>query len=188
MWPWTTKPVLSRWGIFVAIAKNTLCESKLLIFLFYTKIIRTLSKDHVPWRYLVNFLNILIFLHPQIPDFKCVWRMDDLDGGAQCRLLPGAHCARFGPEDGKESHEFRPEYCSAMWYIQPEARQHTHIQKQLLYCSLRDVPCSGEKKASCEYSPHWGVWETLYCRSQQRSLQFPSLLIWAFLNEKREKR
>ncbi len=22
--PWTTKPVLSRWGIFVAIAKNTL--------------------------------------------------------------------------------------------------------------------------------------------------------------------
>lgn len=54
---------------------------------------------------------------------KCVWRMDDLDGGAQCQLLPGAHGARFGPEEGKESHEFRPEYCSAMWYIQPEARQ-----------------------------------------------------------------
>ncbi len=29
MWPWTTKPVLSRWGIFVAIAKNTLYGSKL---------------------------------------------------------------------------------------------------------------------------------------------------------------
>ncbi len=27
--PWTTKPVLSRWGIFVAIAKNTLYGSKL---------------------------------------------------------------------------------------------------------------------------------------------------------------
>ncbi len=29
MWPWTTKPVLSRWGIFVAIAKNTLYRAKL---------------------------------------------------------------------------------------------------------------------------------------------------------------
>ncbi len=36
MWPWTTKPVLSRWGIFVAKAKNTLYGSKLLIF-FYAK-------------------------------------------------------------------------------------------------------------------------------------------------------
>ncbi len=32
VWPWTTKPVLSRWGIFVAIAKNTLYGSKLSIF------------------------------------------------------------------------------------------------------------------------------------------------------------
>ncbi len=37
MWPWTTKPVLSRWGIFVAIAKNTLYGSKLLIFLLCQK-------------------------------------------------------------------------------------------------------------------------------------------------------
>ncbi len=29
MWPWTTKPVSSRWGIFVAIAKSTLYGSKL---------------------------------------------------------------------------------------------------------------------------------------------------------------
>ncbi len=29
IWPWTTKPVLSRWGIFVTIAKNTLYGSKL---------------------------------------------------------------------------------------------------------------------------------------------------------------
>ncbi len=36
MWPWNTKPVLSRLGIFVAIVKNALCESKLSI-LFYEK-------------------------------------------------------------------------------------------------------------------------------------------------------
>ncbi len=34
--PWSTKAVLSRWGIFVAIAKNTLHGSKLYIF-FYAK-------------------------------------------------------------------------------------------------------------------------------------------------------
>ncbi len=33
MWPWTTKPVLSRWGIFVVIAKNRLHGSKWYIFL-----------------------------------------------------------------------------------------------------------------------------------------------------------
>jgi len=43
-----------------------------------------------------------------------MWWIEDLDGGAQCRLLPGAHGARFGPEEGKESHELRPEYWSAM--------------------------------------------------------------------------
>ncbi len=32
-----TKPVLSRWGIFVAIANNTLYGSKLLIFLLCQK-------------------------------------------------------------------------------------------------------------------------------------------------------
>uniref|UniRef100_A0A671NHZ7 Afadin n=1 Tax=Sinocyclocheilus anshuiensis TaxID=1608454 RepID=A0A671NHZ7_9TELE len=34
---WSTKPVLSRWSIFVAIAKNTLYGSKLLIFLLCQK-------------------------------------------------------------------------------------------------------------------------------------------------------
>ncbi len=34
VWPWTTKPVLSHWGIFVAIAKNTLYGSKLSIHIF----------------------------------------------------------------------------------------------------------------------------------------------------------
>ncbi len=34
---WSTKPVLSRWGIFVAIANNTLYGSKLYIFLLCQK-------------------------------------------------------------------------------------------------------------------------------------------------------
>lgn len=72
-----------------------------------------------------------------INGYKCVWRIDDLDGGDQCRLLAGAHGARFGPEEGKESHELCPEYCSAMWYIQPEARQtHTHTKANNCSCSL----------------------------------------------------
>ncbi len=37
MWAWSTKPVISRWGIFVEIAKNTLYGSKLLIFLLCQK-------------------------------------------------------------------------------------------------------------------------------------------------------
>ncbi len=53
---WSTKPVLSRWGIFVAIANNTLYGSKLYIFSFMPKIISILSKDHVPLIYFVNFL------------------------------------------------------------------------------------------------------------------------------------
>ncbi len=34
---WSTKPVLSRWGIFVAIANNTLYGSKLYIVLLCQK-------------------------------------------------------------------------------------------------------------------------------------------------------
>ncbi len=43
----------SRWFIFVAIAKNTLylCV-KIIDFSFMPKIVRIISKDHVPWRYL----------------------------------------------------------------------------------------------------------------------------------------
>ncbi len=55
MWPWTTKVVLSRWGIFVAIAKNALYGSKLSIS-FIPKIIRILSKDCAPRRYFVSVL------------------------------------------------------------------------------------------------------------------------------------
>ncbi len=44
MWPWTTKPVLSRWGIFVAIAKKDTVWVKIIDFSFIPKIIKTLSK------------------------------------------------------------------------------------------------------------------------------------------------
>ncbi len=37
IWPWSTKAVLSRWGIFVAIANNTLYGSKLSIFILCQK-------------------------------------------------------------------------------------------------------------------------------------------------------
>ncbi len=56
MWPWTTKPVLIHWGIFVAIARKKM--GKKYRFSFMLEIIRILSKDHVPWRYFVHFLNI----------------------------------------------------------------------------------------------------------------------------------
>ncbi len=47
MCPWSTNPVITLTGIFVAITNNTWYGSK---------IIRILSKDHVPWRHFVNFL------------------------------------------------------------------------------------------------------------------------------------
>ncbi len=50
----STKPVISRTGIFVAIAKNTLYGSKVYIS-FMPKITWILSKDHGPWRYFVHF-------------------------------------------------------------------------------------------------------------------------------------
>ncbi len=58
MWPWTTKPVISSTGIFVAIVNFDpyIVWVKIIDFSFMPKIIRILSKDHVPWRYFVNFL------------------------------------------------------------------------------------------------------------------------------------
>ncbi len=44
MWPWTTKPILSRWCIFVEIAKKCIVWVKILDFSFMPKIIRTLIK------------------------------------------------------------------------------------------------------------------------------------------------
>ncbi len=39
---WSTKAVMSNTGIFVAIANNTLCGSKIIHFFFIPKIIRIL--------------------------------------------------------------------------------------------------------------------------------------------------
>ncbi len=57
MCPWhMTKAVISNTGIFVAIANQHIVWVKIIDFSFMPKIIRILSKDHVPWRYFVNFL------------------------------------------------------------------------------------------------------------------------------------
>ncbi len=56
MWPWTTKPVLSRLGCICSISQQYIVWVKIIDFSFMPKIIRTLSKDHVPWIYFVNFL------------------------------------------------------------------------------------------------------------------------------------
>ncbi len=52
---WSTKPVLSRWSIFVIIANNMVWV-KIINVSFMPKIISILSKDHVPLIYFVNFL------------------------------------------------------------------------------------------------------------------------------------
>ncbi len=116
---------------------------------------------------------------------KCVWRMDDLDGGAQCQLLPGAHGARFGPEAGKESHEFRQNtalLCDTFSWGQTNTSTY---KSNYCSCSLVMYLVLERRKR-----PH---------RSPHRSLRNPPLqisteistlslaLIWAFLNEKREK-
>ncbi len=58
MWPWITKPVLSRWGIFVAITKNSVNVQQLFIFgqtLFFLK--SHLNKDkHEKYRHIFEML------------------------------------------------------------------------------------------------------------------------------------
>ncbi len=50
MWPWSTKPVIS------SNSQQYIVWVKIIHYSFMPKIIRILSKDHVPWRYLANFL------------------------------------------------------------------------------------------------------------------------------------
>ncbi len=45
MCPWSTKAVLSRWGIF---SQKYIAWVKIINFSFMPKIISILSKDHVP--------------------------------------------------------------------------------------------------------------------------------------------
>ncbi len=59
IWPWTTKPVVqgpvkSR-GYICSNSQKYIVWVKIIYFSFMPKIIRILSKDHVPWRYFVNF-------------------------------------------------------------------------------------------------------------------------------------
>ncbi len=95
MWPWSTKPVLSSTGIFVAIANNTLYGSKLFIF-FYAKnhkdikfwsmkifckfltvdiskihfwLVICIAKNYV-WTTLKGIFSIFWFICYQIPDFQ----------------------------------------------------------------------------------------------------------------------
>ncbi len=57
MWPWTTKSVIISTGIFVATAKNTLYESKLLIFLLCQKS----CSMKIFWKFLT--LNIYTYIN-----------------------------------------------------------------------------------------------------------------------------
>ncbi len=64
MWPWTTKKLhgcICRHSQQYGYVNNILTHNfdvwvKIIDFSFMPKIIRILSKDHVPWRYFVNFL------------------------------------------------------------------------------------------------------------------------------------
>ncbi len=47
MYPWSTKPVLSRWGIFVSNRPQYIAWVKIINFSFMPKIFSILSKDHV---------------------------------------------------------------------------------------------------------------------------------------------
>ncbi len=64
--PWTTKPVISSTGIFVAIADNTLSFNTFDsawsngLFFFMPKIIMILSKDHVPLKIFSKFPTVNI--------------------------------------------------------------------------------------------------------------------------------
>ncbi len=69
MWPCSTKPVISRWGIFVGIANNTLYWAKL--YISYCKYIKTYFLIINMHRKGLNldifkgyFLNILICFAP----------------------------------------------------------------------------------------------------------------------------
>ncbi len=53
------KTSLKSLGYICSNSQNRLYESKWSIFLLCQKKIRILSKDHVPWRYFVNFLLLI---------------------------------------------------------------------------------------------------------------------------------
>ncbi len=54
LWPWTTKPVKS-YKYICSNSQKYIVWLKIIDFSFIPKVIRILSKDHVPWRYFVHF-------------------------------------------------------------------------------------------------------------------------------------
>ncbi len=55
-WPWTTKPVLSPWGIFVAIAKNS--EWVKIIDFFYSKNHKIMFHEYILYISYCKYINI----------------------------------------------------------------------------------------------------------------------------------
>ncbi len=47
MWPWSTEPVISRWGNIYSNSQQYIVWVKIIDYYFMPKIIRILSKDHV---------------------------------------------------------------------------------------------------------------------------------------------
>ncbi len=61
------KSSLKSLGYICSSSQQYIVVVKIIHFCFMLKIIRILSKDHVPWRYLVNFLKL------QLDNFKCLY-------------------------------------------------------------------------------------------------------------------
>ncbi len=68
------KGSLKLLGYVCSNSQKYILWAKIIDLSFMPKIIRILSKYHVPFKILctVNISNILVFLHPQIPDFLIV--------------------------------------------------------------------------------------------------------------------
>ncbi len=84
MCPWTTKPVLIRWGIFVAIAKKHMAIPWTMFHAVFCKfptvnipklnfwLVICVAKDFSWTSLKVIFSIFRFFLHPQMPDFQSV--------------------------------------------------------------------------------------------------------------------
>ncbi len=56
LWPCDHKTSLKSLGYIFSNSQKYILWLKMIDFYFMPKVIRILSKDHVPWRYFVNFL------------------------------------------------------------------------------------------------------------------------------------
>ncbi len=69
IWPWSTKAVISNMYI-CSNSQKYIVWVKMIDFSFMPKIIRILIKDHVPWRYFVNFLP---YIYQNFSKIKIIW-------------------------------------------------------------------------------------------------------------------